>query len=77
MTNQEILTRLVSNQEKDEAEFEAWWESCSPGEHLAIQKTITKHYADPNMEIMSRLAQFAYEWMLLKRTREKIKMEGG
>ncbi len=52
--------RIISDNDQDLAQADEWWRTSSLEYKLAVWACIQRHYDDPAMEVMSRLAQLAF-----------------
>lgn len=56
----EMILKITSDNDQDQAECDEWMRESDDAERLAIWQAIQRPYADPVMEILSRFAQLAF-----------------
>jgi hypothetical protein len=63
---QRLLVQTQADHDQDIENFKTWWRETTTAEKHEVLDVIQRQYDDPRMEIMSRLAQFAFTEMALK-----------
>lgn len=67
------ITKIISDNEQDRAEADAWWRDSSIELKLRVWLRIQKHHDDTVDEVITRLAQLAFGELAEKHLAEKHK----